>query len=91
MISEGESASKSFSFLSVPRQAFDGDAGDLALDVEAKQNAGRVAAREDELHQVECLLVAFACLQNFGAERRCPYSLRWCDIAWTASSFNWAP
>ena len=41
----------------VSSHAHDRDAGDLALDVEAEQKAGRITAREDQLYFVECLVV----------------------------------
>src|SRR5450631_2338414 len=55
---------------SVTGHALDGNAGDLALRVEAKQEAGRVAAGEDEFYYVEGLLTVLAGLHNFGAKRR---------------------
>jgi hypothetical protein len=55
---------------SVSCHAHDRDAGDLALGVEAKQKAGRIAAREYQLHLVECLVVYRALLHDFGADRR---------------------
>jgi hypothetical protein len=36
--------------------AHNSDASDFALGVEAEQKAGRIAAREDEFHDGECLI-----------------------------------
>jgi hypothetical protein len=59
-------------FRSVSRHVQDSDAGDLALGVEAEEKAGRIAAREYQLHLVESLVVYRALLHDFGAQRRRP-------------------
>src|SRR5215472_15523446 len=41
---------------SIPGHAHQIDAGDLALGIESDQQAGCIAAREDQLDQVECLV-----------------------------------
>src|SRR5208283_2114075 len=56
----------------VSGHAHDSDAGDLALRIEAEQNAGRIAAREYQLHFVECLIVYRALLNDFAADQRRP-------------------
>ena len=67
---EGEA--KQLSVLSVSCQAYDIDAGNLARHVEAEQEAGRIAAREDYLHDVKRLFIDLPVSHNVGADRRCP-------------------
>src|SRR5215472_10633442 len=55
---------------SIPGHAHEIDARDFALGIEADKKAGRIAAREDELHQIKCLVCYRAVLQDFGARRR---------------------
>src|SRR5215467_11689831 len=76
--------------MSIPCHADEIDASDLPVRVEAYEKAGRIAAREDELHQIKVLVCYRAALQNFGAPRRCPYKLTLRDICLTASSVSWA-
>ena len=48
--------------LSVPCHTYEIDTGDLAVRIEADEHCGRIAARENELYQVECLLTSCAAL-----------------------------
>jgi hypothetical protein len=70
MPGNGQFSAGADSRLSVPCQHREGDAGDFALRIEAEEKAGRIAAREVELHQTECLVPYGAALENFGAPRR---------------------
>src|SRR5258708_7780442 len=56
--------------LSVSRHTQETDAGNLALRIEAQQKAGRIAARKDNLHHVECLLPDRVGFQNLGMRWR---------------------
>ena len=56
-------------------EAADTNGGDLARCVEAEQPAGSVAARKDEFHDVEGLLVDPAGLHNLGTQRRCSVAI----------------
>jgi hypothetical protein len=55
---------------SVPREAADGDARDLADRIEAEQRAGGVAAREDDFQHSEVLIAFSLRLHDFCALRR---------------------
>ena len=59
-------------FLSVSCHAHETDAGNLAFHVEAEQEARRVAARKENLHDVECLLSDRAGLDNLRIRWRRP-------------------
>jgi hypothetical protein len=62
--------------LSVTRHAQETDAGNLACCVEAEQQTGCIAALEDKLHLLECLIRDRPHSHNLGMSRRRPIVVR---------------